>query len=467
MKTTKPLLAAGRPGRAQAPAGDRARADRFFTPTEPLCHEGPRFRPSARRPFGYRWYDPDRLVLGKRMEDHLRFAVCWWHSFVWSGSDPFGDDSFLRPWHAAGGEPMDQARQKVDTAFELFRLLRAPFFTFHDRDIAPEGATLRESNRNVRQVGEWIARKMDETGTRLLWGTANLFSNRRYMAGAATNPDPEVFAYAAAQVKNVLELTHELGGENYVLWGGREGYETLLNTDLKRELAQLGRFMNLVVEHKHRIGFRGTILIEPKPAEPTKHQYDFDVATVFGFLKAHGLEKEIKVNIEQNHALLAGHTFEHEIALAQALGIFGSIDVNRGDELLGWDTDQFPNNLPQMALAIYTILDGGGFTTGGLNFDAKLRRQSIDPDDLIVGHAGAMDLCARALLVAEAMIQDGALRRQLEERYAGWDGPLGRSILKGRRSLDDLARLVDRRGLDPQPRSGRQERLENLLNGYF
>ena len=467
MKTTKPLLAAGRPGRAQAPAGDRARADRFFTPTEPLRHEGPRFRPSARRPFGYRWYDPDRLVLGKRMEDHLRFAVCWWHSFVWSGSDPFGDDSFLRPWHAAGGEPMDQARQKVDTAFELFRLLRAPFFTFHDRDIAPEGATLRESNRNVRQVGEWIARKMDETGTRLLWDTANLFSNRRYMAGAATNPDPEVFAYAAAQVKNVLELTHELGGENYVLWGGREGYETLLNTDLKRELAQLGRFMNLVVEHKHRIGFRGTILIEPKPAEPTKHQYDFDVATVFGFLKAHGLEKEIKVNIEQNHALLAGHTFEHEIALAQALGIFGSIDVNRGDELLGWDTDQFPNNLPQMALAIYTILDGGGFTTGGLNFDAKLRRQSIDPDDLIVGHAGAMDLCARALLVAEAMIQDGALRRQLEERYAGWDGPLGRSILKGRRSLDDLARLVDRRGLDPQPRSGRQERLENLLNGYF
>lgn len=467
MKTTKPLLAAGRPGRAQAPAGDRARADRFFTPTEPLRHEGPRFRPSARRPFGYRWYDPDRLVLGKRMEDHLRFAVCWWHSFVWSGSDPFGDDSFLRPWHAAGGEPMDQARQKVDTAFELFRLLRAPFFTFHDRDIAPEGATLRESNRNVRQVGEWIARKMDETGTRLLWGTANLFSNRRYMAGAATNPDPEVFAYAAAQVKNVLELTHELGGENYVLWGGREGYETLLNTDLKRELAQLGRFMNLVVEHKHRIGFRGTILIEPKPAEPTKHQYDFDVATVFGFLKAHGLEKEIKVNIEQNHALLAGHTFEHEIALAQALGIFGSIDVNRGDELLGWDTDQFPNNLPQMALATYTILDGGGFTTGGLNFDAKLRRQSIDPDDLIVGHAGAMDLCARALLVAEAMIQDGALRRQLEERYAGWDGPLGRSILKGRRSLDDLARLVDRRGLDPQPRSGRQERLENLLNGYF
>jgi xylose isomerase len=362
---------------------------------------------------------------------------------------------------------MDQARQKVDTAFELFRLLRAPFFTFHDRDIAPEGATLRESNRNVRQVGEWIARKMDETGTRLLWGTANLFSNRRYMAGAATNPDPEVFAYAAAQVKNVLELTHELGGENYVLWGGREGYETLLNTDLKRELAQLGRFMNLVVEHKHRIGFRGTILIEPKPAEPTKHQYDFDVATVFGFLKAHGLENEIKVNIEQNHALLAGHTFEHEIALAQALGIFGSIDINRGDELLGWDTDQFPNNLPQMALAMYTLLAGGGFATGGLNFDAKLRRQSIDPDDLIAAHAGAMDLCARALLVAERMVDDGALKRSVVERYAGWDGALGRSILKGRRSLDDLARMIERQDLEPRPRSGRQERLENLVNGYL
>jgi xylose isomerase len=466
MRTTKSTRARQT---TQAPASTGTPSDEvhFFSLKEPLRFEGPKYRPTASRPLGYRWYDADRLVLGKRMEDQLRFAVCWWHSFVWTGSDPFGDDSFRRPWHAAGLEPMQQARQKVDTAFELFRLLRAPFFTFHDRDIAPEGATLGESNRNVRKVGEWIARRMDETGTRLLWGTANLFSNRRYMAGAATNPDPEVFAYAAAQVKNVLELTHELSGENYVLWGGREGYETLLNTDLKRELAQLGRFMNLVVEHKHKIGFRGAILIEPKPAEPTKHQYDFDVATVFGFLKAHGLENEIKVNIEQNHALLARHTFEHEIALAQALGIFGSIDVNRGDEMLGWDTDQFPNNLPQMALALHTLLAGGGFTTGGLNFDAKLRRQSIDPDDLIAAHAGAMDLCARALLVAEKMIEDGALRRHVEERYAGWDGALGRSILKGRRSLDDLARMVERKGLEPQPRSGQQERLENLLNGYL
>ncbi|MBX3607287.1 MAG: xylose isomerase [Piscinibacter sp.] len=439
----------------------------YFTLQEPLRFAGPRFKPSAQRPLGYRWYEPDRLVLGRRMEDQLRFAVCYWHSFVWPGSDPFGGDTFQRPWHAAGGDPMAQARQKAEVAFDLFRLLRAPYFTFHDRDIAPEGATLRESNLNVRRIGELFEKKMAATGVKLLWGTANLFSNRRYMAGAATNPDPEVFAYAAAQVKNVLELTHELKGENYVLWGGREGYETLLNTDLKRELAQLGRFMNLVVEHKHKLGFKGTILIEPKPAEPTKHQYDYDVATVFGFLKAHGLEKEIKVNIEANHALLAGHTFEHEISLAQALGIFGSIDMNRGDELLGWDTDQFPNNLPQVALALFHILQGGGFTTGGLNFDAKLRRQSIDPDDLVIAHAEAMDLCAHALLIAEKMIADGALAQQLRQRYSGWDGKLGRGILGGKRSLADLAALVDKESIEPRPRSGRQEALEALVNSYF
>jgi xylose isomerase len=449
------------------PNSRHAASSGFFSLAEPLRFEGERFKPSAKRPLGYRWYDPDRKVLGKRMEDQLRFAVCYWHSFVWPGTDPFGGDTFQRPWHAAGGDPMAQARQKADVAFELFRLLKVPFFTFHDRDIAPEGATLRESNLNVRRIGELFAKKMSDTGVGLLWGTANLFSNRRYMAGAATNPDPEVFAYAAAQVKNVLELTHELKGANYVLWGGREGYETLLNTDLKRELAQLGRFMNLVVEHKHRIGFKGTILIEPKPAEPTKHQYDYDVATVHSFLRSHGLEKEIKVNIEQNHALLAGHTFEHEIALAQALGIFGSIDMNRGDELLGWDTDQFPNNLPQMALAMYHIVKGGGLGAGGLNFDAKLRRQSIDPDDLVEGHAQAMDLCARALLVAERMIADGALARHVEERYAGWNGKLGMGILAGKQSLADLAALVDQQGLEPQPRSGKQERLEALVNTYF
>ncbi len=439
----------------------------WFSIAEPLQHEGPRYKPSARKPYGYRWYDPDRRVLGKRMEDQLRFAVCWWHTLVWPGGDPFGGETFLRPWQAAGGDAMQQAHQKVEIGFELFRLLGVPFFTFHDRDVAPEGATLRESNANLRIIGEQLARRMSDTGVKLLWGTANLFSHRRYMAGAATNPDPDVFVYAAAQVKTALELTHELQGANYVLWGGREGYETLLNTDLKREWAQLGRFLTMVVEHKHAIGFKGPLLIEPKPCEPTKHQYDYDVASVFAFLQAHGLEKEVQVNIEQNHALLAGHSFEHEIALAQSLGVFGSIDMNRGDELLGWDTDQFPNNLPQVALAMYQIMLGGGFTTGGINFDAKLRRQSIDPDDLLIAHAGAMDLCARALLVAEQMIDDGELAQHVASRYAGWDSTEGRAILKGRRTLAELAARVEKKGSEPQPVSGRQERLENLLNTYF
>jgi len=438
----------------------------YFSFREPLRFAGPGFMPSAIQPLAYRHYDAQRMVLGKPMAEQLRFAACYWHSFAANGMDVFGDPTFQRPWHG-DADAMAQARHKADVAFEMFAVLGVPFFTFHDRDIAPEGRSLRESNRNVMQLVEVFERKMAETGVRLLWGTANLFSHPRYMAGAATNPDPDVFTYAAAQVRCVLEATHRLGGANYVLWGGREGYETLLNTDMKRELAQLGRFLNLVVEHKHKIGFKGQILIEPKPAEPTKHQYDYDVATVYGFLKAHGLENEVKVNIEQNHALLAGHTFEHEISLAHALGIFGSLDMNRGDEMLGWDTDQFPNNLQQVALALYEVLKGGGIGAGGLNFDAKLRRQSIEPDDLVWAHATAMDLCARALLVAEKMITDGALSRQLHARYAGWDNDAGRAILGGRRSLADLALDVERQGLDPQPRSAHQERLEHLVNSYL
>lgn len=445
---------------------DTAPRGAYFSFREPLAFRGEGFVPTAEEPFAYRFYDKNRLVLGRRMEDQLRFAACYWHSFVGDGTDPFGDASFLRPWHGAG-DPMAQALHKADVAFDLFRLIGTPFFTFHDRDVAPEGATLRESNERLRRIESVFERKMDQTGVKLLWGTANLFSNRRYMAGAATNPDPDVFAYAAAQVKNVLEMTHRLGGHNYVLWGGREGYETLLNTDLKRELAQLGRFLNLVVEHKHKIGFKGQILIEPKPAEPTKHQYDHDVATVYGFLKANGLETEVKLNLEQNHALLAGHNFEHEIALASALGIFGSIDMNRGDEMLGWDTDQFPNNLPQVALTLYEVLKAGGIGQGGLNFDAKLRRQSIDPDDLVWAHASAMDLCARALLVAEKMVQDGALQRHVQTRYQGWDSPRGRAILQGGCSLETLARDVEAEGLEPQPCSSQQERLEHLVNGYI
>jgi xylose isomerase len=435
----------------------------FFPVAEAIRYEGP----DSKSPLAYKYYDADRMVLGKRMEDHLRFAVCYWHTFCWPGLDPFGGETFLRPWMQAGGDAMAQAKQKADIAFEMFRLLNVPFFTFHDRDIAPEGATLAESNKNVRAIADIFAKKMETAKVKLLWGTANLFSNRRFMAGAATNPNPDVFIYAAAQVKNVLEITHELGGANYVLWGGREGYETLLNTDMKRELDQLGRFLNLVVEHKHKIGFQGTILIEPKPREPTKHQYDFDTATVYGFLKRYGLEKEVCVNIEANHATLAGHSFEHEIETANALGIFGSIDMNRGDPQLGWDTDQFPNNIPEQALALYYILQGGGFKNGGLNFDAKIRRQSLDALDLLHGHVGGIDTSARALLIAEKMIQDGAHKKFVDERYAGWNSAEAKEILAGKHSLADLAKLAETRNLNPQPVSGRQEYLENLINSYI
>jgi xylose isomerase len=348
----------------------------------------------------------------------------------------------------------------------MFSLLGVPYYCFHDADVRPEGRNFAESAARLDEIAGVFERKQAETGVKLLWGTANLFSHRRYMAGAATNPDPDVFAYAAATVKSCIDVTKRLGGENYVLWGGREGYETLLNTDLKREREQAGRFLSMVVDYKHRIGFRGTILIEPKPQEPTKHQYDYDVATVYGFLRDFGLEKEVKVNIEQGHAILAGHSFEHELALANALGIFGSIDMNRNDYQSGWDTDQFPNNVPEMALAYYQVLLAGGFITGGTNFDAKLRRQSLDPQDLLVAHIGGMDCCARGLKAAARMIEDKALIRPLEERYAGWNGEEANAILGGKRTLEQVAERVVKDGIEPQPRSGRQEYLENVVNRY-
>jgi xylose isomerase len=434
----------------------------FFETHEAITYQGPE---SVNR-LAYQWYKADELILNKTMAEHLRFAVCYWHSFCWTGTDPFGSDTFDRPWNRLS-DRMEAARMKADVAFEFYRILGVPFFTFHDRDIAPEDDTLAQSNRNVREIADLFATKMEASGMRLLWGTANLFSHRRYMAGAATNPDPEVFAYAAAQVKNCLEVTHDLRGENYVLWGGREGYDTLLNTDLKREFDQLGRFMSMVVEHKHKIGFDGDILIEPKPREPTKHQYDFSVASIYAFLKSYGLENEIRVNIEQNHAILAGHSFEHEICAAFALGIFGSIDMNRGDYQSGWDTDQFPSNLSEVALALYYILTGGGFGSGGLNFDAKLRRQSIDADDLIHAHAGAIDICARGLRVAARMIEDGALADYVQQRYAAWNSDEYKQILLGESSLADLAQRVEQNGLDPQPISGQQEYLENIVNRYL
>ena len=432
----------------------------IFGDIAPIRFEGP----ASTNALAFHHYDPDRMVLGKRMQDQLRFAVCYWHSFAWNGFDVFGyDGSFKRPWHLMG-DPWEAALAKADAAFDFFARLGAPFYCFHDRDVAPEGATPRESVELFKRMVDILARKQQDTGMQLLWGTANLFSHRRFIAGAATNPNPEVFALAALQVKEAMEATLRLGGQNYVLWGGREGYETLLNTDMKQELAQLGRFMQMVVEHKHKIGFKGAILIEPKPREPTKHQYDFDVATVFGFLQKNGLEREIKVNIEANHATLAGHSFEHEIATAQALGIFGSIDMNRGDMQCGWDTDQFPNNLGEMALAMYTILQGGGFTTGGMNFDAKVRRPSIDAADMFYGHVGAMDLCARALLVAEKMVRDGGHAQFITQRYEGWRGAVGRQLLAG--DLGAAAAHALQRDLDEPPVSGRQEWLENWFNRF-
>jgi len=414
-------------------------------------------------PLSFRFYNPDEIVLGKRMEDHLRFAVAYWHSLVWPGGDPFGGQTFERPWFA---DTMEAAKLKADVGFEMFAALGAPFYCFHDADVRPEGANFAENTRNLNEICDYFAEKQAATGVKLLWGTANLFSHRRYMSGAATNPDPEVFAFGAATVKTCLDATHRLGGANYVLWGGREGYETLLNTDIKREDDQLGRMLNLVVEHKHKIGFKGAILIEPKPQEPTKHQYDYDVATVYGFLRRHGLEKEVKVNIEQGHAILAGHSFEHELAMSNALGIFGSIDMNRNDYQSGWDTDQFPNSVPEVALAYYEVLKGGGFTSGGTNFDAKLRRQSLEPDDLLMAHIGGMDVCARGLKAAARMLEDGVLTDFVTARYAGWEQEGAKAMLEGKHSLDDIAAWVEASDINPQPRSGRQEMLENIANRY-
>ncbi|WP_374297377.1 xylose isomerase [Sphingomonas sp.] len=431
----------------------------FFADVPTIRYEGP----DTDNELAYRWYDKDRMVLGKRMEDHLRFAACFWHTFCWPGSDVFGGGTFDRPWHR-GANDSAAAATKREVAFDFFSKLDIPYYCFHDVDVMAEAHGVAEHRRLFAEAVDHLERLQASSGRKLLWGTANLFGHPRFAAGGATNPDPEVFAFGAMQVRDALEATHRLGGANYVLWGGREGYETLHNTDLRRELDNLGRFLTLVVEHKHRIGFKGTILIEPKPHEPTKHQYDFDTATVYGFLKRYGLEDEVRVNIEANHATLAGHTFEHEIATAGALGIFGSIDANRGDHQNGWDTDQFPNSVEEMTLAMLEILRAGGFTTGGFNFDAKVRRQSMEPVDLFYGHVGGVDTVARGLLNAAALIEDGRLDAIKAERYAGWDGEFGQAIAG--LDLAGIADLAETRAIDPRPRSGRQERIENLLNRF-
>jgi xylose isomerase len=430
----------------------------LFSSVEPVRFEGS----DAKSEFAYRVYDKDRVVLGKRLEEWLKPAVCYWHSFNWPGADIFGGGTLTRPWL---GPHVTQAMAdtKLDAAFDFFTRLGVRYFTFHDVDAMASVTTLKEHDRSLKTIEAGIAAKMAATGVKLLWGTANLFSHPRYAGGAATSPDPEVYARAAAQVRYCLEATHRLGGENYVLWGGREGYDSLLNTDLRRELDQYGRFLSMVVDHKHRIGFKGTILIEPKPFEPTKHQYDHDVAAVFAFLQRYGLTKEVKVNIEVNHATLAGLDFEHEIAVARAYDIFGSIDINRGDPRNGWDTDQFPNNAQELVPALVQLVEDKGFATGGFNFDAKLRRQSVDPDDLYLAHIGGIDTIARALLAAADVVTSGELERLKQERYRGWSGELGKQITSGALDLASLSDLATEKGLDPAPRSGRQELAESII----
>ncbi|WRQ44825.1 xylose isomerase [Rhodobacterales bacterium FZCC0083] len=430
----------------------------FFEGFSPIKYEGP----DSTNPMAFRHYDPDEVVLGKRLEDHLRFAVAYWHSFAWEGGDPFGGPTFERPWHPQNS--MENARLKADIAFDMFALLGQPYFCFHDADIRPDQGNFADNLASLNEITDYIGAKMQAGGPKLLWGTANMFSHRRWMAGASTNPDPDMFAFAAATVKSCIDATHKLGGENYVLWGGREGYETLLNTDMGAELDHMGRFLNMVVDYKHKIGFKGTILVEPKPQEPSKHQYDYDAATCIGFLRKYGLENEVKLNLEQGHAILAGHSFEHELAVAAAEGMLGSIDMNRNDYQSGWDTDQFPNNVPEVALAYYHILKSGGFSTGGTNFDAKLRRQSLTAEDLLAGHIGAMDICARGLKAAAAMLEDGGLETALKQRYAGWQTQEAQNMLAS--DFDQITARVLNEGINPEPKSGRQEVLENYVNRF-
>lgn len=429
----------------------------FFTDIPPIDFEGP----ETDNDFAFRHYDQNEVVMGKTLKEHLRFSAAYWHSFAWPGGDPFGGQTFERPWF---GDTMALAKLKADVAFDMFQRLGLPYFCFHDADMRPEGQDFAENTRNLEEMVDYFAEKMETTGVKLLWGTANLFSHRRFMAGAATNPDPEVFAFSAATIKTCMDATIKLGGENYVLWGGREGYETLLNTDMGKERQQAGRMLQMVVDYKHKTGFKGAILIEPKPQEPTKHQYDYDVATVYGFLKDFGLEGEVQVNIEQGHAILAGHSFEHELALARELGIFGSIDMNRNDYQSGWDTDQFPNNVSEVALAYYEVLRAGGFTTGGTNFDAKLRRQSLDPEDLILAHIGGMDVCAAGFKAAAAMVEDRVLEDMRNARYEGWKTDFGKTLMTS--DLSAIETLTRQKAINPKPRSGKQERLENLINRY-
>jgi xylose isomerase len=418
----------------------------------------------SKNPLAFKHYNPDKKVGGETMRQTLRFAVCYWHTFKALGNDPFGSATMHRPWDAAP-DPVQRAMDTMDAAFEFFSKLGVDYWCFHDRDIAPEGTDFKDSCAILEKVVEYAEKKQKETGIKLLWGTANLFSHPRYQAGAATNPDPDVFAYAAAQVKFAMDATHKLGGEGYTFWGGREGYDTLLNTDMKQEREQFAHLLHMAVDYKKAIGFKGQLYIEPKPKEPTTHQYDTDAAACLNFLREFGLMDHLKLNLETNHATLAGHTMLHEMRVAREAGVLGSVDANTGDELIGWDTDQFPTNVYLTTHIMLEILKMGGFTTGGLNFDAKVRRQSHETVDLFYAHIGGMDAFARGLEIAHAIQEDGRLQEALEKRYAKWHDKFGQKILHDKRTLDDCVDHVYRHG-EPTPQSGRQEMLENLINEF-
>ena len=419
----------------------------------------------SKNPLAFKHYDPQEVVMGKTMAEHLRFAVCYWHTFKGLGSDPFGCDTIIRSYNSSS-DPMARAEDTMYAAFEFFTKLGVNYWCFHDRDISPEADTLSETNKRLDKIVALAKKLQDDTGVKCLWGTTNAFSNPRFMAGAGTNPDPHVFAYAASQIKKAMEVTNLLGGEGYVFWGGREGYDTLLNTDMAQELDHLATLLKMAVDHKKEIGFNGQFYIEPKPKEPTKHQYDFDVAGCMAFLQKYDLIDYFKMNIEANHATLAAHTFQHELEFAAINGILGSVDANQGDLMLGWDTDQFPTNIYDTTMAMYHILKAGGFTTGGLNFDAHVRRQSVDDLDLFVSHIVAMDTFARGLKIAAKLIEDKVFDLAISDRYAGWQSDFGKDICGGKHSLSTLEKFVLENG-EPTPKSGRQEMLEGILNDYI
>ncbi len=422
--------------------------------------------PNSRNPLEFKHYNADEVVAGKTMKDHLRFSVVYWHTFSNPLSDPFGSGTAVRPWDDGSGS-LSNAIAKVKVAFEFIEKLGAPYYAFHDRDVAPEGATLQESHKNLDAVVRALKGEQERTGVKLLWGTANLFSNKRFMHGAATSPNLDVFAFAGAQVKKAMEVTHELGGEGYTFWGGREGYSTLLNTDIKRELDHLGRFLHMAVDYKKQIGFQGPFYIEPKPMEPTKHQYDSDTESCLNFLRTYDLLPHFKLNLETNHATLAGHEMEHELRMAISAGALGSIDANTGDPMVGWDTDQFPTDIYLTTKCMHAILDMGGFTTGGVNFDAKVRRESYEPIDLFHAHIGGMDAFARGLKVAAAIREDGRLASFISDRYASWNSDLGKKVEAGKASFAELEAYAFKSGDVTSNQSGRQEMLENLINEFI